>query len=471
LDPEPSPFILTIFHLSSQVASEGIILNVLLFCVLLVGSALISGSEVAYFSLSVGDIRELEEDTSASAKTAIRLRLMPEYLLATILVINNFINIAIVLVSDTIFKEIIGSHNLNRIGQWLHHNIFGGLFSAEGLASGFNFFVTVVAVTFILVLFGEAIPKIYATVNKMKLVHFMAGPLSVFSKLLSPLNSILVGWTTVIEKRLKKNNTGSTSKEDLDTAIDLTVGIDRETSVREADILKGIVNFGDISAKQIMKSRLDVVALDIETHFRDVIKLVKESGFSRLPVYKDDLDVIKGILYVKDLISYADESEDFKWQNLIRKNILFIPESKKIDELLKEFQAKRTHMAIVVDEYGGVQGLATLEDIMEEVIGEIRDEFDQEDEVDYKRLSENHYVFDGKTLLNDVSRIIGLNNYVFESLRNDSDSLAGLILEMTGQLPQEGQELRHENLNFKILSVTQRRIEKISIKIDNPDEE
>lgn len=471
MDPEPSPYILTIFHLSSQVASEGVVFNVLLFCVLLMASALVSGSEVAYFSLSVGDIRELEEDNSSSAKTAIRLRLMPEYLLATILVINNFINIAIVLVSDTIFKEFIGIHNLNRIGQWLYHNIFGGVFSAESLASGFNFFVTVIAVTFILVLFGEAIPKIYATVNKMKLVHFMAGPLSVFSKLLSPLNSILVGWTNIIEKRLKKNNTGSTSKEDLDTAIDLTVGIDRETSVREADILKGIVNFGDISAKQIMKSRLDVVALDIETPFRDVIKLVKESGFSRLPVYKDDLDVIKGILYVKDLISYADESEDFKWQNLIRKNILFIPESKKIDELLKEFQAKRTHMAIVVDEYGGVQGLATLEDIMEEVIGEIRDEFDQEDEVDYKRLSENHYVFDGKTLLNDVSRIVGLNNSIFESLRNDSDSLAGLILEMTGQLPQEGQELRHENLNFKILSVTQRRIEKISIKIDNPEEE
>lgn len=471
MDPEPSSIFLTIFHLSIAVAHEGIITNIVLFFLLLVASALVSGSEVAYFSLSVGDIRELEDDTSASAKTAIKLRLMPEYLLATILVINNFINIAIVLVADTIFKKVIGSDNLLQIGQWLHHHIFGGIVSAKTLSSGFNFFVTVLAVTFILVLFGEAIPKIYATVNKMKLVHFMAGPLSFIAKILSPLNSVLVGWTSVIERKLKKNNSVSTSKEDLDAAIDLTVGLDRETSGREADILKGIVNFGDISAKQIMKSRLDVVALDIETPFKDVIKLVKESGFSRLPVYKDDLDVIKGILYVKDLISYADESEDFHWQNLIRKNILFIPESKKIDELLKEFQSKRTHMAIVVDEYGGVQGLATLEDIMEEVIGEIRDEFDQEDEVDYKRLSENHYVFDGKTLLNDVSRIIGMSNNMFEELRNDSDSLAGLILEMTGQLPQEGQELRHENMLFKILSVTQRRIEKISIKIDNTDEE
>lgn len=467
MDPEPSQLISAIFHLSLSGDLDGITTNVLLFFGLLVASALVSGSEVAYFSLSLGDIRELEEDDSTSAKSAIRLRLKPEYLLATILVINNFINIAIVLVSDSIFRKLIGPNNLSKIGEWLHHNIFGGYMAIETLAYSFNFFLTVGIVTFILVLFGEAIPKIYATVNKMKLVHLMAYPLTILTKLLSPLNSILVDWTSIIEKKLRKNNSSSTSKEDLDTAIDLTVGVDRETSERNAGILKGIVNFGDISAKQIMKSRLDVVALEIDTNFKDVIKLVKESGFSRLPVYKDDLDIVQGILYVKDLISYADQSEDFKWQKLIRKNILFVPESKKIDELLKEFQAKRTHMAIIVDEYGGVQGLATLEDIMEEVIGEIRDEFDQEEELDFTKLSENHFVFDGKTLLNDVCRISGLNFSIFDDLRNDSDSLAGLILEITGHLPDEGEEINHNNLKFKIISVTQRRIEKISIEIEN----
>ncbi len=442
-------------------------MNILLFVILLLGSALVSGSEVAFFSLSISEIKELEESPSILSKKALNLRSTPEYLLATILVVNNFVNIAIVLVADSIFYKLIGPTNLNFIGEWLHNNIFGGYIPIQTLAYGFNFLVTVIGVTFILVLFGEAIPKIYATINKMKLIHLMSSPLTILMNILSPLNGVLVGWSSTIERKLKTNSSNNSSKEDLDTAIELTLGIDKDSAEREAGILKGIVNFGDISAKQIMKSRLDVVAIDIDTHFKDVIKMVKDSGYSRLPVYKDELDAIKGILYVKDLISHTDKPEEFKWQKLIRKNILFIPESKKIDELLKEFQAKRTHMAIVVDEYGGVQGIATLEDIMEEVIGEIHDEFDQEEDVDFTKLSETHYIFDGKTLLNDVCRICGLNTNIFDEVRNDSDSLAGLILEIIGHIPLKGEEISLNNIIFKVISVTQRRIEKISIEIDN----
>ncbi len=471
MDPEPAQFLSFIGPLIVNGDINIIAGNLLLFIFLLILSALVSGSEVAFFSLSVSEIRQLEDDNSDSAKKAIQLRSAPENLLATILILNNFINIAIVLVADSIFLMLIGIENLELIGNWFQTNVFGGYISGSTFARALNFFITVIGVTFLLVLFGEAIPKIYATVNKIKLVHLMASPLNFFSKLVSPISSILVGWSTIIEKKLKKNSSQSSSKEDLAAAIELTVGIEKDSAEREAGILKGIVAFGDTSAKQIMKTRLDMVALDVQAQFKEVMKIVKDSGYSRLPVYKDELDVIIGILYVKDLIAHSDKTDDFNWQKLIRKNILFVPESKKIDELLKEFQSKRTHMAIVVDEYGGVQGLATLEDILEEVIGEIHDEFDQEEEVEYTKISDIHFIFDGKTLLNDVCRLTGISLSAFEDIRNDSDSLAGLILEILEYIPEKDEEIVHEFLKFKILAVTQRRIEKISIEIENAHDE
>ncbi|MBC7886167.1 MAG: gliding motility-associated protein GldE [Saprospiraceae bacterium] len=335
------------------------------------------------------------------------------------------------------------------------------------IANVFNFVITVIGVTFILVLFGEAMPKIYATLNKLSIVHLMAGPLTLLMYLLGPISKILVGWSTAMEKSLGSSNPqNSTSKEDIDAAIDLTVTNKTEASVQEADILKGIVNFGDISARQIMHPRMDIVAIEEAESFKELMKIVKESGYSRLPVYKEDLDNIIGILYVKDLLAYTEESESFGWQKLIRNSVLFIPESKKIDELLREFQFKRTHMAVIVDEYGGTAGIATLEDIMEEVIGEIKDEFDQDEEIDYIKISENNYIFEGKTLLNDVCRVIGENTSYFDQLRGEADSLAGLILEVVGHIPGSEKEIIIGNFTFKIVSVTKRRIEKISLIIN-----
>ena len=427
---------------------------------------MISASEVAYFSLGIKDIKDLEEENSISSKRALHLKEKPRYLLATILISNNFVNVAIVIVASQILRFWIGENTLLTIGTWLHHNVFYGLSHPTALAEIFNFLITVVGITFVLVLFGEAMPKIYATLSKLKMVHLMSGPLSFLMWILNPLSKILVGWSTAMEKSLRSNNNQShTSKEDIDAAIDLTMTHNTPNATQEADILKGIVNFGDISAKQIMHPRMDIVALDENEGFKEVMKTVKDSGYSRLPVYRDDLDNIIGILYVKDLLAHTDENEMFNWQNLIRLSVLFVPESKKIDELLREFQFKRVHMAVIVDEYGGTAGIATLEDIMEEVVGDIKDEFDQEEDVDYIRISENNYIFEGKTLLNDVCRIIGQNAGFFDNVRGDADSLGGLILEIVGTIPNSEKEITITNVTLKVVSVTKRRIEKISLFI------
>jgi len=271
-----------------------------------------------------------------------------------------------------------------------------------------------------------------------------------------------------MEKRLASSSSQNlTSREDIDAAIDLTVTSSSESSAQEADILKGIVNFGDISARQIMHPRMDIVALDESAGFREVMKIVRDSGYSRLPVYREDLDNIVGILYVKDLLEAGEESDDFRWQDLIRKSVLFVPEAKKIDELLREFQKKRMHMAIIVDEFGGTAGIATLEDIMEEVVGDIKDEFDMDEEIDYIKISDNNFILDGKTLLNDVCRVIGENTGFFDNVRGEADSLGGLILEIIGSIPSSEKEINIGHLNLKVISVTRRRIEKVSIFIND----
>ena len=294
----------------------------------------------------------------------------------------------------------------------------------------------------------------------------MSGPLTFLMWLLNPASSILVGWSSKMEKRLSANSSQNlTSKEDIDAAIDLTMTNDTPHATQEADILKGIVNFGDTSAKQIMHPRMDIVYVDVENTFKEVMKIVKESGYSRLPVIKEDLDNISGILYVKDLLAYTEEGDQFEWQKLIRPSALFVPESKKIDELLREFQLKRMHMAVIVDEYGGTAGIATLEDIMEEVVGDIKDEFDQEEDVDFIKITDNNYIFEGKTLLNDVCRIIGVSAGYFDDVRGDADSLAGLILEIVGAIPNSEKEITINDITLKVVTVTKRRIEKISLFI------
>ncbi len=374
---------------------SGVMFQVILFLFLLLCSGLISASEVAYFSLNIKDIKDLEESELASSKRALTLKERPRYLLATILISNNFVNIAIVIVAEGILRVLLGESTLLSMGQWLHDNLLYNIAAPTTIASAINFLITVVGVTFILVLFGEAMPKIYATLNKMKMVNLMAAPLSMLMYLLSPISNILVKWSSSMEKSLGVNAASTqTSKEDIDAAIDLTVNNDSEASVQEADILKGIVNFGDTSAKQIMRPRMDIVGLDDDFNFKEVMKVVKDSGYSRLPVFHEELDKIIGILYVKDLLAFTEAPETFDWKKLIRNEVLYVPESKKIDELLREFQSKRMHMAVVVDEYGGTAGIATLEDIMEEVVGDIKDEFDQEEEVDYIQIAPNHYIFE-----------------------------------------------------------------------------
>lgn len=446
--------------------STGMSLTVLVLVLLIIASALISGSEVAFFSLSPNDIRNLHEEDSAVSKRIIALKEKPRTLLATILIVNNLVNIAIVVLSDSLFKSLLGEERLAHIGEWLAATFLGNFFTVERLSSSFNFFLTVVVVTFALVLFGEVAPKLYANINNLSFAKVVSGPLKVLSWIFSPLSRLLVSFSNGLENRLTSTNySSSTSKEDIDKAIELTVSADATSTDQEVDILKGIVKFGDHQVKQIMKPRTDVVALEINEEYNTVMKIIKDSGYSRIPIYEEELDSIKGMLYVKDLLGHSSEEEDFRWQELIRDQILYVPEFKKIDELLREFQSKRMHMGIVVDEYGGTAGIVTLEDIMEEVIGDIRDEFDEDKEVEYIQIGKDNYIFEGKTLLNDVCRIIGVDTGAFDKQRGESDSLAGLILEITGLIPKQEKEIEIGNIILKVISVNKRRIEKINVRI------
>lgn len=461
----PSSILLFCFQAFFVMLASGVFISLFFLILFILSSAFISGSEIAFFSLSPNDMANLEAEDTKSSKRIIALKEKPRTLLATILIANNLVNIAIVVVSDFLIKKLIGDDLLKQIGDWLFDSGLGFIGSSESLANGFNLFITVAVVTFILVLFGEIAPKLYANLNNLKFARIMAGPLNILNIIFGPLSRILVAWSTKIENKITNSNNyqSNTSREDLDAAIDLTVNSDDESSEEEADILKGIVKFGDVSTKQIMKTRVDVVAIDISTSFEEVMTVIKESGFSRIPVFDEDFDSIVGVLYVKDLIGVYGEKKDFDWSSKIRTSVLYVPESKKIDDLLKEFQVKRTHIAIVVDEYGGSAGIVTLEDVMEEVIGDIKDEFDEEEDVEYVKLTEGNYIFEGKSLLNDVCRVIGEDTDYFDKMKGESDSLAGLVIEMVGAIPKVETEIEYDDVVLKIISVSSRRIEKIHL--------
>ncbi|MEM1218755.1 MAG: gliding motility-associated protein GldE [Bacteroidota bacterium] len=434
--------------------------------ILLICSALVSGTEVAFFSLTHNDFAQLRTEDTKQAHRILRLKEKPRTLLATILISNNFINIAIVLVSDYLLRTLLPADTFQVWAQTLIDTGLMGALSIDQISRGINFLISIVGVTFLLVLFGETAPKIYAKLNNVRLAKFMAAPLIVLMNVFNPLSRLLVRGTNVIEERLaSRNRTPSgPSRQDIDEAIELTVRHEQDAN-EEIDILKSIVKFGEVTVKQIMRSRVDVIALGMDDDFKDILQVAQESGYSRLPVYEEDIDAIKGILYVKDLIAHLDEPEDFAWQNLIRTKNLFVPESKKINEMLREFQTERMHMAIVVDEYGGTSGIVTLEDILEEVIGEIRDEFDEEDELEYQQLDNFNFVFEGKTLLNDVCRVISFDTNFFDEIRGDADSLAGLVLELAGRIPKKDAEFYYNDFTFRIVSVNKRRIEQIKVTI------
>lgn len=434
---------------------------------LLICSGLISGSEVAYFSLSPADVHLLSEEGSRDGMRILRLRENPRMLLATILISNNFVNIAIVILSDFLIRNVLPHSVFENWAAGLQEISFLSTVSITAMALALEFVLVIAGVTFLLVLFGEVAPKVYANVNNLRMAKIMAGPLTVLQVVFSPLSKVLVSWSSRFESKLVQDTARNKNlKDDLDKAIELTVSHELN-SEKEIDILKSIVKFGDVNVKQIMRSRVDVVALDISSTFDEVMKIVKSSGYSRLPVYEEDFDNIRGILYVKDLLLHLNENSTFDWTSLIRMEIKFVPEAKKINELLTEFQQERTHMAIVVDEFGGSGGVVTLEDVMEEVIGDIRDEFDEEIEVEFEKLDDYNYVFEGKTLLNDMCRVVGISTDTFEEVKGGSDSLAGLLLELLGRIPRKNIEIRFNDYRFKILAVSTKRIEKIQITLPN----
>lgn len=415
--------------------------NGFILLALLLLSALISGSEVAFFSLSPDEISSCTNSNSYSEKKIVELLQKPKRLLATILILNNLINVAIVTFSTYLSWQIAG----NRTG-------------------GSLIVILTFIVTFLIVFFGEVVPKVYANVNNLKFARTTAAALSFMNTLLKPLSSVLMSISNIIERRIEVKGY-SISVDELNHALEITTGA--HTSQEEKGILKGIVNFGTLSVKQIMKSRIDITALDIELDFHELMDKINKSGYSRIPIYRENIDKIEGILYIKDLLPHIDQEEDFKWQELLRPGF-FIPESKKIDSLLKDFQEKRVHMAIVVDEYGGTSGLVTLEDIIEEIVGEINDEFD-DDDVAYNKIDNNTYIFEGKTSLHDFCKIINEDPAVFEDVKGESESLGGLLLELASKLPRVGDRISYNKFLFTAVSVDNRRIKRVRVYINKSE--
>ena len=464
-DEPPESVLASVLFFVGLSLNTGLLGSFAALLLLLLCSALISGSEIAYFSLSPDDLKKLNERGEGSSSRINFLRSRPRSLLATILITNNFINIAIVVLSESIIWNVFSEELFT---SWAHAilNMLGGETLSVGLiARAINFVITVVCITGMLVLFGETAPKIYARTHNIRFAEIMSRPLVILDKIFWPLSRILVGFSTGLEKRLHRTNSRNTSKEDLDKAIELTVSSE-EDSKEEADILKGIVKFSEVSVTQIMRNRVDVTSIDFNTPYHEVLELARSCGYSRIPVTREDFDNVTGILYVKDLLTHLDEPNEFEWQDLIRTDIFYAPESKKINELMKEFQERHQHMAIVVDEYGGSSGIVTLEDVMEEIIGEIRDESDEEVEEDFIKLDDKNYIFDGRSLVNDVCRHIDIDISDLDEARGDADTIAGLILEQSGILPKEDQEFEvNDQMKLKVLQVNKRRIEQVQVTI------
>ncbi|GAA4459860.1 gliding motility-associated protein GldE [Nemorincola caseinilytica] len=427
---------------------SGTTILIFVVLVLLMMTALTAGAETAYFSLSAKDINFLKTKEKASARTASQLLEQPKKLLATILVANNFINIAIVITTDMLVNSMI-------------HSMFPEA-HPEGIVT---FLIQVVSVTFLLVLFGEVLPKVYATQNNLRMALFSAPFLQGLTWLFGPVSRILVSSTRFIEGKIG-TKASNISSEDFEHAIELTVG---HTATREeVNIFKGILKFGNITARQAMRTRLDVSGLDHDMSFPEVRKYCIEVGYSRLPVYKDNLDTIAGMIHTKDLLPHIDNDE-LDWHTLMRP-AFFVHESKLIEDLLKEFQQKRQHFAIVVDEFGGTSGIITLEDIMEEIIGDIKDEFD-EDDLHYKKIDDRNFIFEGKTLINDVCRVIGLPSDEFDKARGESDSLAGLVLEIAGKFVSVNEVISYQQYDFTVMAVEKMRITRVKLTIVPPKAE
>ncbi|MBI1184155.1 gliding motility-associated protein GldE [bacterium] len=398
-------------------------------------SALVSGSEVAFFSLKGEELNLLKNSENATDKTILQLLHKPKHLLATILITNNVVNIAIVVLSTSITQPLLQLSN-----------------------PLLEFIIQVVVVTFLLVLLGEVTPKIYAQYRNVQMARAVVYPMNFFNYIFYPFAQMLVRSSSFFEKRISKYQS-ELSKEELNQAIELTS--DEETSQEEKNILKGIVNFGDITVKQIMKPRQEVVAYPAHIPFDELKDEINKHRFSRLPIYEGDLDRVLGILHVKDLLPHLSKNADFNWSQLIRKPY-FVPEMKEIDDLLKDFQLKKMHMAIVVDEYGGTEGVVTLEDVLEEIVGEIHDEFD-DNEVFYSKLSDTEVVFDAKTSLSDVVKVMHLEPELFDEYKSQVESIGGLATELNGKIPRVGEVIDFNGFELKIESADRKKIRRIKM--------
>jgi len=416
-----------------------LLLSVGILFLLLILSALISGAEVAFFSLSQTELTKATASKFKSQKTVVKLLENPQKLLATILISNNFINILIVLI-------------FAHIGQSVFHKIASDLI---------RFSVEVILVTFLILLFGEVLPKVYATRNSLKFASIMALPLTILSSALTVISTPLMSLTNTIEKKFGKKRS-NLSVEKLSQALELTSN--ESTTKDEQKILEGIVNFGNTETNEIMVPRIDIFAISNTETYEEVIAKIVEKGYSRNPVYKDNIDEIIGVLYAKDLLPYLNK-KDFNWQQLIREPY-FVPENKKLDDLLKEFQEKKNHLAIVVDEYGGTSGIISLEDVIEEIVGDISDEFD-DDDISYSKIDTNNFLFEGKTNLKDFYKILEIEDTaLFEINKGESETIAGFILEIYGKFPRKNEIISLGNYSFKIEAVDKKRIKQVKITIN-----
>lgn len=421
--------------------SAGAVVALLLAILLLYASGFVSASEIAFFSLSPSDLNKIEEDEHPSDKRIKALLDDSERLLATILISNNFVNVTIIMLCNYFFAEVID---------------FGG-------AQLLEFILITVVLTFLLLLFGEIMPKIYSAQHTLAFCRKAAPVIWVLRSVFSPVSNLLVHSTFLFNRLTHRKKTHNLSVDELSQALELT---DKSEISEESNMLEGIIRFGEETAKEVMTSRLDMVDLEIHTTFPEVLKCVVDNAYSRIPVYEESRDNIKGILYIKDLLPYLSQGADFEWQKLIRP-AFFVPETKMIDDLLRDFQSNKIHIAIVVDEFGGTSGIVTMEDIIEEIVGEINDEYDEEQKT-FVKLADNVYVFEGKTLLSDFYKILDIDADVFESVAGDADTLAGLLLELKGEFPSRHEVLEFENFRFEVLEMDARRILKVKVVISEP---
>jgi gliding motility-associated protein GldE len=419
--------------------SAGAIIALVLAVLLLFASGFASGSEIAFFSLTPSDLNELDLEKNPADQKIEQLRADSERTLATILITNNLVNVTIIMLCNYFFAQVF------------HF----------GTAYWLQFLVVTVLLTFLLLLFGEIIPKVYCGQHALQVCRTFAGTIVSLRSLFYPLSSILIRSGALVANVVQKEN-HVLSVDDLEQALELT---DKTELKEEQNMLEGIVRFGDETAKEVMTSRQDVVALEFRSSFPDVLKSIVENNYSRIPVYQESIDNIRGILYIKDLLPHLSKPSNFRWQSLIRPSY-FVPETKKIDDLLRDFQENKVHIAVVVDEFGGTSGIVTLEDILEEIVGEINDEYDEEERT-YVRVNANTYIFEGKTLLSDFYKILHLDDDVFEEVEGEADTLAGLLLELKGDFPQRNEQIEYGNFRFEIQAIDGHRISRIKVVLLN----